>query len=88
MTPTIGRIVHYTLSAQDAALINNGVAALAVPKNTAREGDTYPAMIVRVWDGGLVQLQVFYDGAGAHWATSRSQGDGPGAWAWPTRVGS
>jgi hypothetical protein len=81
MIPTIGRIVHYQLSAQDAGEIN---AAAPVPKNPAHEGDIYPALVVRVWDGSeLTNLQVFYDGAGSHWARSRREGDGPGTWAWP-----
>lgn len=86
MTPTIGRIVHYMLSALDAAAINSGAGR----KNQANEGDVYPAMIVRVWGegGSSVQLQVFYDGAGSYWATSRSEGEGPGTWAWPRAVRS
>lgn len=83
--PTIGRIVHYRLSAGDATAIN----ALPGPKNEAREGDVYPALVVRTWGEtaeSAVQLQVFYDGAGSYWATSRREGDEPATWAWPVRV--
>ena len=90
-TPAIGRIVHYTLNALDAAAINN--RRHEVPENTnvihfgnrANEGDVFPAIIVRVWneDPGTVQLQVFLDGNDTYWATSRLPGDVPGSYAWP-----
>lgn len=76
--PTIGRIVTYVLTEQDAAAIGAGNGRCNVPK----EGDAYPAMIVRVWDGS-VNLQVFYDGDGVLWATSRPEGERPGTWHWP-----
>jgi hypothetical protein len=62
--PTIGRIVHYTLSEQDAGQINSrrGDAAarskaIAEEKtgyvahigNSAAAGDVYPLVITRVW---------------------------------------
>jgi hypothetical protein len=80
--PSIGRIVTYVLAENDAQYIN----ATATSHNTARDGDEYPAMVVRVWDDSSVNLQVFYDGSGSHWATSRPEGDGPGTWHWPARV--
>lgn len=56
--------------------------------NTVYEGDQFPAMIVRAWDTPTraVNLQVFLDGADTYWATSRTEGDGPGSWHWPARV--
>lgn len=62
-TPTIGRIVHYVLSEQDADAINarrkdaermRRVDALATGVqnhigNVVQAGDTYPMIIVRVW---------------------------------------
>lgn len=83
--PTIGRIVVYTLTDADAQRIN----ATAQSHNTAREGDEYPAVIVRIWGTGpdaAVNLQVLYDGNGTYWATSRQPGDRPGTWRWPTRA--
>jgi hypothetical protein len=80
--PVIGRVVTYVLTEQDAAAIGAAPGRC----NTPREGDEYPAMIVRVWDDTSVNLQVFYDGDGSLWATSRPQGDGPGGWRWPVTV--
>lgn len=106
-TPTIGRIVHYTLNEQDAAVINkrrkdaknlNGAGVTLASQelgpqihigNDAREGDTYPAVIVRVWGDQLqsaCNLQVLLDGNDVYWATSRSVGEGAGSWCWPPRV--
>ena len=89
MIPTIGRIVHYTLSAQDAATINaHRAAAGPISANPVYEGDVYPMMIVRVWGGNAdsaVQGQVFIDGNFTFWATSVSLGEGPRTYAWPER---
>jgi hypothetical protein len=97
--PTIGRVVHYTLYEGDVALINQRRSALkaalsatepsAMIGNYVEAGQTYPAQIVRIWGdapGSSVNLQVSLDGYDTHWATSRSEGEGPGHWAWPTRV--
>lgn len=79
--PRIGQIVDYTLTESDAATINAGRVAPGA-RNVVNAGQVYPAMIVRIWGGQpvLVQLQVFYDGAGTHWASSRREGDVPGTW--------
>jgi hypothetical protein len=90
--PTIGRIVHYTLSEQDAAIINRrraGRAArdridVATLGSRVEGGDVLPATVVRVWPTSC-NLQVTLDGSDAYWATSRSEGDRPGAWSWPPR---
>lgn len=103
MSPTIGRIVHYTLSEQDADQINRRRADfraalrasgpqssghVAHVGNEVREGDVYPAMVVRVFDPTTTtaNLQVHLDGNDTFWATSRQEGDGPGTWSWPPRV--
>jgi hypothetical protein len=81
--PRLGQIVDYRLSDSDAASINAGRAAHGPHlRNLHSAGQICPAMIVRIWGGQpvLVQLQVFYDGAGTHWATSRREGDQPGMW--------
>lgn len=110
--PTIGRIVHYRLSGDDAAQINrrrtNGtsiaerikvapgndmmhgwpVGAQAHIGNDAKEGDTHPMLIVKTWGGNpdsAVNGQVFLDGNDVFWATSRTVGEGPGTFSWPTR---
>ena len=111
MTPTIGRIVHYTLSSYDAAEINrrredfaafNRANRDAAPEpghfpgrsghvghygNPASEGDVCAAVVTAAWDGdNAVNLKVLLDGNDDYWATSRSEGDGPGVWSWPPRA--
>ncbi len=90
MQPTLGRIVHYTLSTGDAQLINQPGLANATPRNPVREGQVYPAMVVAVFDPSVTtaNLKVFLDGGGGaeYWATSRTEGEGPCHWAWPPRV--
>lgn len=64
MTPSIGRIVHYKLTAQDAEAVNRrrkeadqnrqnhrdaALGYVAHLGNFASEGDVYPMLIVRVW---------------------------------------
>lgn len=95
-TPTLGRTVLYRASADDATQINkrrkdahesglwreeNG--AVAHVGNNVVEGQQFPAEIVRVWAGDLVNLQVKLDGNDIFWATSRAQGDDVSQWAWP-----
>jgi hypothetical protein len=53
--------------------------------NSVAEGEVYPAMVVRTFDGyDGVNLQVHLDGNDLFWATSRKEGDEPGQWRWPT----
>ena len=107
MKPSIGRIVHYRLSEQDAAAINvrrsdflafqashshphepgqpGATGHVAHFGNRVREGDVYPAVVVRVFDPDLVNLQVLLDGTDTYWATSRRHGDASGEWSWPER---
>ncbi len=101
MKPSIGRIVHYKLSAHDAAEINRRRAdwSAADPVRTglqahvgnhAEAGQVVPATIVRIFDPsgehGTSNLQVALDGNDTFWATSRKTGDDEGTWAWPPRV--
>lgn len=81
-TVSIGRVVTYILDELDAGRIN----ATATSHNSAKAGDEYPAIVVRVWTPPCVNLQVFFDGIGSYWATSRSEGTGEGTWHWPARV--
>ncbi len=93
---TVGRIVQYRLSAADAEQINrrrpdgprgaDGDGSIVHAGNHAAEGQVCAAVIVRVFDAPCANLQVLLDGNDSYWATSRSEGDGPGFWAWPTRV--
>lgn len=101
MQPSIGRIVHYRLTEQDANDINRRRKDFHTSRsaedrtgfvghvgNSAAEGDPYPAIIVRVWNESTTtcNLQVLLDGADTYWATSRAEGNKPGTWAWPERV--
>lgn len=94
MTPTIGRIVHYTLTEQDAMLIASRRAAIAFPAgivtsaNRVSPGDTYPAVVVRTFGGDAANLKVLLDGDDTYWATSRTEGEPgeQGRWIWPPRV--
>lgn len=53
--------------------------------NEVREGELFPATVVRTFGGTTVNLQVLLDGNDAYWATSRMEGDEPGQWSWPVR---
>lgn len=101
MKPSIGRIVHYRLTEQNADDINRRRRDFTTSRsaedhsgfvghvgNSVAEGDPYPAVIVRVWNESTVtcNLQVLLDGADTFWATSRPEGNTPGTWAWPERV--
>jgi hypothetical protein len=116
MIPTIGRIVHYRLDANDAAQVNRRrttgksiadriaqqvitlehgqvpqwpLGAQAHIGNEAKEGDTFPMLIVKCWgdtETSCVNGQVFLDGNDVLWATSVSVGEGPRTWSWPGRV--
>lgn len=90
MIPSIGRIVTYRLSEQDAVEITQrrGLQVHAVELlrgNKVKEGDAFPMMIVRVWDDqpdSCVNGQVFMDGNDTHWATSVQAGEGPRTFSW------
>lgn len=80
---------------EDATIFNSAATLAAQPGqrgrtghvqhrgNTATEGDMHPAVIVRDWGAGKVNLQVHLDGTDAYWATSREEGDGNGQWSRP-----
>lgn len=85
----IGEIVHYTLGEMDAKAINDrrkiaeghghriNLPGVQIHNgNQVKEGDVFPAVIVRDW-GGCVNLKVLLDGDDSYWATSRSEGEGP-----------
>lgn len=92
MKPTIGRIVHYRLSAEDIgrhyeARKNSGLA-----HNNHEPGDVVPLIIVRVWPDEFgegvpgVNGQAFLDGHDTAWITSAREGTEPGTWSWPERT--
>lgn len=106
--PSIGRIVHYTLTEKDADAINRrrttGVSiserlsaghwpagAQAHIGNKATAGQVVPAMIVAVWPGPElnVNLRCYLDGTDDYWATTVGWNPAPeagGYWNWPPRV--
>jgi hypothetical protein len=73
MSPTIGRIVIYNFSPEEARAVNNSSAKAA-------------AVITAVWSDTCVNLKVLTDGPSDIWKTSRVLGDGPDSWAWPVIV--
>jgi hypothetical protein len=99
MVPTIGRIVHYTLSEQDAEQINErrGPARSAAlggdvqmhHGNYVQARDVYPMVITRVWGDqpdSEVNGQVLLDGNDTLWATSVTAGEGERHFVWPQRA--
>lgn len=96
-TPTIGRIVHYRLTAENASRITNwrttknanwgavhggGQAHVGSP---VIEGVVFPMILTYVHQHGSVNGQCFLDGNDSWWAFDVSEGDGPGTWSWPPR---
>lgn len=85
--PTVGRIVHYRLTWDDAAQIAATRAGAA--GNPPSEGDVCAAIVVSTWGpttNSAINLQVLLDGPDSYWAPSRNVGDVPGTWSWPPRV--
>lgn len=97
--PTIGRIVLYTLTDDDAARINKrredfkvhieresylDTGYVAHWGNMATPGEVFPMLVVRV-DGGsaVVNGQVFLDGADTLWKVAVPNGPDMGEWEWP-----
>lgn len=86
--PSIGRIVHYTVTSQDAVAISRRRATQIHTGNEVVVERVYPMIITRVWGDeptSAVNGQVLLDGNDAHWVTSVTAGDGPGRFTWPQR---
>ena len=90
MIPSLGRIVHYTLSQYDADTINQRRGAgSAFQGNVVKEGDVFPLIITRVWgssEDSAFNGQLMLDGNDTRWITSTSIGEGPTKCIWPPRV--
>lgn len=84
--PTVGRIVQYALTEQDIERIQNDADPRTQYGNIPHAGDILPLLVVRVWDGRLVNGQVFLDGNGRLWVTSRAEGTDAGNWHYPEIV--
>lgn len=88
MTPSIGRIVHYSLTESVADSINKrrsdrlkkhpeleeDGSQLHVG-NPVKAGDIFPLIVVRVWSNSLVNGQVVLDGNDTYWVTSIAEAD-------------
>ena len=99
MIVTIGRIVHYILSEQDAENINRRrvakpydpgwpPGAQAHVGNFVKAGEIVPMIVCVVWTNepnSGVNGQAFLDGNDSLWVTSAQQGTTPGTWQWPKR---
>ena len=72
MEPTIGRIVIFNVPEDMKPKVNFA--------------EKLPAIVVRVWSNGILNLKVFGDSPDVIWVTSVSQGDGPNQWNWPEKV--
>lgn len=78
-----GQHVVYTLGEDDVARITRArEGAPFGTHNSVEVGQRFPAFIVRDW-GGCANLRVLLDGRDDHWATSVSEGQGPGKWREP-----
>lgn len=81
----VGKRVLYTLGTSDIVEINRVFPMILENRqvrNSVDVGQVYPALIVRVFDprSTTSNLQVFLDGIGVYWATSRLKGDGESRW--------
>lgn len=89
MIPTAGRIVEYTLTAEDAKRITSDRVGRVNVGNAVAADQTYPLMITRVWghaEGSAVNGQVLLDGSDSLWVTSRVEGPDGGQWRQFPRV--
>jgi len=98
MKPSVGRIVHYKLSASDAEATNRRrvpgaghadpwpAGAQAHVGNSVGAGNIVPLLITTVWTPTTVNGQAFLDGNDSLWVTSAVEGDQDGQWSWPARV--
>ena len=86
MEITVGRIVLYTLTDQDATEINQRRTTGAIIAERVFLGDVYPMIVTRIWSASCVNGQVFLDGNDCLWATSATEGTGGHQWHWPPRV--
>ena len=89
--PTVGRTVHYRLSADDAETIKSRrkAAYSDLSGGTVKTGDVCPMVIVRVWGETTdcaVNGHVLLDGFDTLWVSSVVCGEGPRTYSWPPRV--
>lgn len=102
MKASIGRIVHYVLTADDAGAVNRRRqhysayqseswpgGAQAHSGNHVNEGEHVPTVVTVAWENESnngINGQVLLDGNDSLWVTSVQEGEAPGTWHWPERV--
>jgi hypothetical protein len=69
MNPTIGRTVIFNVPEDMKPKVNFA--------------EKLPAIIVRVWSEGVVNLKIITDGLQDIWQTSVHLGNEPNQWNWP-----
>lgn len=86
----IGRIVHYRVSQNDVATIQQQrklFRALELDPlaggNDVRSGEVFPAIVVKTFSPEQASLRVMLDGPDDLWTTSKTLGDSEGQWQWP-----
>lgn len=96
--PTIGRIVLYRLTAEQAARVNDlrknaslyevGKSAQRAEGNAVEEGQVLPLIVTKIWNGedNSVNGQLLLDGTDSLWAVAATEGSAPGQWSWPVRA--
>jgi hypothetical protein len=82
MVISVGRIVHFTLTTEQADRINR--RALPQVGNRTNAGDIVPLIVVSVGTSS-VNGQAMLDGNDTLWITSAKEGTEPGTWSWPPR---
>lgn len=70
-----------TLDGQPEPGARGATGHVAHVGNRASAGDMCPAQVVNTFGGPAANLQVTLDGTDSYWATSRTEGAGPGHWA-------
>lgn len=83
--PTVGRIVHYTLTDGDIARIENDRLATLGYGNRPHAGDTVAA-IVTLADGRTINAKAFLDGNDNLWIAGAAEGDDAGQWHYPAKA--
>lgn len=102
MTPTLGRIVHYTLTEADAVRVNrrrwdferhrtrdtyHDTGYVAHWGAEVAAGDTYAMVVTRTFAWtNAINGTVLLDGNDTLWVQGVLEGEKEGCWSWPPRV--
>jgi hypothetical protein len=96
MDISLGRTVHYVLTADDVTTIIRRRSASYVNDaplfygNAVIAGDICSMVVVRLWPNPgnrqIVNGRVLLDGNDVLWVTSVEEGTAPGQWFWPPRA--